>query len=80
MLQNKNKVRRRMGRTNRGEEKATLLIPRPLPQTHTHTHTNTNTTTLRPFFLSFQSQKKASVEERGSDGNVISYNRFIYRC
>ena len=78
MLQNKNKVRRRMGRANRGEEKATLLIPRPLPQTHTHT--NTNTTTLRAFFLSFQSQKKASVEERGSDGNVISYNRFIYRC
>ena len=38
MLQNKNKVRRRMGRTNRGEEKATLLIPRPLPQTHTHQH------------------------------------------
>ena len=42
MLQNKNKVRRRMGRTNRGEEKATLLIPRPLPQTHTHTHTHTH--------------------------------------
>ena len=82
MLQNKNKVRRRMGGANRGEEKATLLIPRPLPQTHTHTHTHTNTatTTLRAFFLSFQSQKKASVEERGSDGNVISYNRFIYRC
>ena len=80
MLQNKNKVRRRMGRANRGEEKATLLIPRPLPQTHTHTHTITTTTTFRAFFLSFQSQKKASVEERGSDGNVISYNRFIYRC
>ena len=83
MLQNKNKVRRRMGRANKGEEKATLLIPRPLPQTHTHTHTpihNTTTITLRAFFLSFQSQKKASVEERGSDGNVISYNRFIYRC
>ena len=40
MLQNKNKVRRRMGRANRGEEKAILLIPRPLPQTHTHTHTH----------------------------------------
>ena len=78
MLQNKNKVRRRMGRANRGEEKATLLISRPHPQTHTHTITTT--TTLRAFFLSFQSQKKASVEERGSDGNVISYNRFIYRC
>ena len=80
MLQNKNKVRRRMERANRGEEKTILLIPRPLPQTHTHTHTNTTTTTLRAFFLSFQSQKKASVEERGSDGNVISHNRFIYRC
>ena len=32
MLQSKNNW------ANRGEQKATLLIPRPLPQTHTHQH------------------------------------------
>jgi len=63
MLQSKNKVRRRMGRANRGEEKATLLIPRPLPQTHTHTHTHTTTTTtttpttLRAFSLFSEKEK-----------------------
>ena len=61
MLQNKNKVRRRMGRANRGEEKATLLIPRPLPQTHTHTHTHTPTPTPPPsahFFSLFSHRKR----------------------
>ena len=30
--------RKKKGNQQGGEEKATLLIPRPLPQTHTHQH------------------------------------------